>query len=112
MLDVFKVLETDANTDQIWSDSTLDLFLVGQLLVSRDPWVDDERFGIADVSQVTAQFQIIDNCADFVNRSSLWKRLVRIFVPVPRGRMIKKEECSKLTTPKVRTPPPPFGMTF
>jgi len=71
VLDILKILETDANTDQVWGDSTLDLFLVGQLLVSGDPWVDDEGFGITDVSQMTAQLQIVDNCPDFFDSSSL-----------------------------------------
>lgn len=52
MDDVVDVLQAKRDTDQIWCDTALDLLLVRDLLVCGAPWVDNERFRIADVREM------------------------------------------------------------
>lgn len=46
---IVDMLDTNGNSDQVLSDSTIDLFLVTQLLVSGTPWIYQTR-----VSKISA----------------------------------------------------------
>jgi hypothetical protein len=65
--DVVDVLETQGDTDQVGGDTSLDLLLVGELLVGGSPGVDDEGLGVTDVGQVTAELEVVDDGADLVD---------------------------------------------
>ena len=71
MDDVFDGFETDGHADQVRSDAPFDLFFVGKLLVRCDPGMNYEGFGVADIGEVRAKFEIIDDGADFVDVASL-----------------------------------------
>ncbi len=42
----------------------------------RDPGVDDEGFGVADVGEVAAELEVVDDGADFVDVAGLGDGLV------------------------------------
>ena len=74
MRDILHIFQTDTHSDQIGRNTALDLFLVRQLLVSGHPGVDDQGFGIANVGQMAAEFEIVDDGANFVDGASLHAR--------------------------------------
>lgn len=69
--DVLDVFEAEGDTDQVGGDAAFDLLFVWQLLVGGDPWVDDESFGIADVGEVGAEFEVVYYAADLVDVTRL-----------------------------------------
>lgn len=46
--DVVDVFGADGDTDRVFGDARVELFLVGELFVRGGPWVDGEGFGVAD----------------------------------------------------------------
>ena len=69
--DVFDVFQAETHADEIGSHAAFDLLFVGELLVRRYPWVDDEGLCVADVGEMAAEFEVIDYGAHFVNVSGL-----------------------------------------
>lgn len=72
--DVFDVFEAETDADEVRGDAAFDLLFVGELLVRGDPRVDDEGFGITDVGEMAAEFEVVDDGADFVDVSGLGQR--------------------------------------
>lgn len=69
--DVFDVFQAETDADEIWGDAAFDLLFVGELLVRSDPRVNDEGLGVADVGEMAAEFEVVDDGADFVDVTSL-----------------------------------------
>ena len=65
MYDIRNMLQAQANTDQIRRHATLDLLLVGDLLVRRAPRMNDQRLCIPDVRQMRAEFEVVHHGGDF-----------------------------------------------
>lgn len=59
--DIANVLQSQTDSDQIRRHTGLDLLLVRQLLVRGPPGVDDQGLRIADVGQVAAQLEVVDD---------------------------------------------------
>ena len=58
--DVVRVLEPDRDADEVRADAAGDERLVAELLVRRGRRVDDERADVADVGEVAAQLDRLD----------------------------------------------------
>ena len=54
MRDVVDMLQAQTDTDHIRRDTPTDLLLVGDLLMRRPPWVDDERLRVPNVGEMRA----------------------------------------------------------
>ena len=81
--DVVGVLDADGDADEVGADARADERLVVELLVRGRPGMDDERAGVADVGEVAAQLDRLD------------ERLARRARPP--------------FTPNAKTAPGPFG---
>lgn len=73
--DVLDVFQAEAHADEIGGDAAFDLLFVGQLLVRGDPRVDDEGLCVADVGEVAAELQVVDDGPHFVDVARLAERL-------------------------------------
>ena len=111
--DVFDVFQAETHPDEVRGDAAFDLLFVGQLLVRGDPRVDDEGLGVADVGEMAAQLQVVDHGPHFVDVAGLPRRSA-----IPEMVAIQKTGSGTRvggvlhTTPKVSTPPGPFGIVF
>jgi hypothetical protein len=71
LLDIIKVLNAHRYSDQIRGNATLNLLLVGELLVGRDPRVDDERLSISNIGKMGTELEVVNYRSDLVNVASL-----------------------------------------
>lgn len=67
MDDVLDVFEAERDADHVGGDAAADLLLVGDLLVGGAPGVDDEGLCVADVGEVRAQLEVVDDGSDLVD---------------------------------------------
>lgn len=98
-------METGRHT----SDTTLYLLLIGHLLVCRDPGMNDERLAVADIGQMTGHLQVIYYRPNLLDFSGLKGYQLGRTGRSQSGPVLERF-C--LTTPKVKTPPAPFGSIF